>query len=259
MKISAASQVAAGRSVTSTRPAGRLAGRRAALVIIVALGLAACEKKPPPPVPPKGPALDTDVAKASYGLGYNIAGNVDNQYGKALDTKAFLSGVEDGFSGAQAKVAEAAVLESLNALNDARTQERSKLAESNLAASKAFLAENGKKKGVVTTASGLEYEVLVVGKGPKPKLTDTVTTHYTGTLIDGTVFDSSVERGAPATFPVKGVIPGWVEALQLMPVGSKWRIVVPPDLAYKERGAGNRIGPNEALIFEVELISKDPA
>ena len=118
---------------------------------------------------------------------------------------------------------------------------------------------NGKKEGVVTTTSGLQYQVLVAGTGPKPSLTDTVTTHYTGTLIDGTVFDSSVERGAPASFPVNGVIPGWVEALQMMPVGSKWRIVVPPELAYKERGAGNRIGPNEALIFEVELISKDPS
>ena len=131
--------------------------------------------------------------------------------------------------------------------------------ETNLAAAKAYLAENGKKEGVVTTASGLQYQVLVAGKGPKPSPTDTVTTHYTGTLIDGTVFDSSVERGSPASFPVNGVIPGWVEALQLMPVGSKWRIVVPPELAYKERGAGNRIGPNEALIFEVELISKDPS
>ncbi len=267
MKIPTAPQVAARRSVTlpelSEQPAAgsavRFAARQTAAALVIALSLVACEKKAPPPVPPKGPALDTDVAKASYGLGYNIAGNVDNQYGKALDTKAFLGGMEDGFSGAKAKVAESEVLASLNALNEARTEERSELAVKNLAASKAYLAENAKKKGVVTTASGLEYEVLVEGKGPKPKLTDTVTTQYTGTLIDGTVFDSSAERGAPATFPVKGVIPGWVEALQLMPVGSKWRIVVPSDLAYKDRGAGNRIGPNEALIFEIELISKEPA
>ena len=152
------------------------------------------------------------------------------------------------------------VLAALNALNDARAEERGKIAETNLAAAKAYLEANGKKQGVVTTTSGLEYQVLVAGTGPKPSLTDTVTTHYTGTLIDGTVFDSSVERGSPASFPVNGVIPGWVEALQMMPVGSKWRIVVPPELAYKERGAGNRIGPNEALIFEVELISmKDPS
>jgi FKBP-type peptidyl-prolyl cis-trans isomerase FklB len=250
MKIPLASQVVIPGSVVGMS--------RITLAIVLALGVVACQKAPPPEAP-KGPALETDVAKASYGLGYNIAGNVDNQYGKALDTKAFLAGVEDGFAGTQAKVPEEAVLSALNALNDARTEERGKLAQTNLAAAKAFLAENGKKQGVVTTASGLEYEVLVAGTGAKPGPTDTVTTHYTGTLIDGTVFDSSVERGTPATFPVNGVIPGWAEALQLMPVGSKWRIVVPPELAYKERGAGNRIGPNEALIFEIELISKDPA
>ncbi|HTO56146.1 MAG TPA: FKBP-type peptidyl-prolyl cis-trans isomerase [Pseudomonadales bacterium] len=228
-----------------------------ALVAALLLTGAACQKAPPPQA--KGPALETDVAKASYGLGYNIAGNVGNQYGKALDSKAFIAGVEDGFAGTSSKVSEEAVLAALNALNDARAEERGKLAETNLAAAKAYLAENGKKAGVTTTASGLEYEVLTAGTGPKPTLTDTVTTNYTGTLINGTVFDSSVERGTPATFPVNGVIPGWVEALQLMNVGSKWRIVVPPELAYKERGAGNRIGPNEALIFEVELLAINPS
>ncbi|HET6471973.1 MAG TPA: FKBP-type peptidyl-prolyl cis-trans isomerase [Pseudomonadales bacterium] len=229
--------------------------------IVVVAGLllagAACQKPPPPQA--KGPALETDVAKASYGLGYNIAGNVGNQYGKALDSKAFVAGVEDGFAGTSSKVSEEAVLAALNALNDARAEERGKLAETNLAAAKAYLAENAKKPGVTTTASGLQYEVLTAGNGPKPTLSDTVTTNYTGTLINGTVFDSSVERGTPATFPVNGVIPGWVEALQLMNVGSKWRIVIPPELAYKERGAGNRIGPNEALIFEVELLAINPS
>lgn len=248
MKIHLASQVLIRRSIE--------APVRLALVVALALGGAACQKEAPP-VQPTGPALDTDVAKASYGLGYNIAGNVSNQYGKALDSKAFLVGIEDGFAGTKTKVAENDVLSALNALNDARAEERTKLAEDNLAAAKAYLAENGKKPGVVTTASGLQYQILVAGTGPKPGLGDTVTTHYTGTLIDGTVFDSSVDRGSPASFPVNGVIPGWVEALQLMPVGSKWRVVVPPDLAYKERGAGNRIGPNQALIFEVELISID--
>ena len=249
MKIPLASQVAVRSSAVRIG--------RGMLIAALVVGAAACQKAPEPA--PKGPSLDTDVAKASYGLGYNIAGNVDNQYGKALDTKAFLAGAEDGFSGTAAKVPEDQVLSALNALNDARAAERGKLAETNLAAAKAFLAENGKKEGVVTTASGLQYQVLVAGTGPKPGLSDTVTTHYTGTLINGTVFDSSVERGSPATFPVNGVIPGWVEALQMMPIGSKWRIVVPPELAYKERGAGNRIGPNEALIFEIELLSKDPA
>ncbi|HTK98475.1 MAG TPA: FKBP-type peptidyl-prolyl cis-trans isomerase [Pseudomonadales bacterium] len=250
MKIPLPSQVAPHGSIVAIA--------RTTLVIALALGIGACQKAAPPE-PVKGPELESEVAKASYGLGYNIAGNIENQYGKALDTKAFQTGIDDGFAGTKAKVPEDQVLAALNALNDARAEEKGKLAETNLAAAKAYLAENGKKEGVVTTASGLQYQILVTGKGPKPSLTDTVTTHYTGTLIDGTVFDSSVERGSPAAFPVNGVIPGWVEALQLMPVGSKWRIVVPPELAYKERGAGNRIGPNEALIFEVELISKDPS
>jgi FKBP-type peptidyl-prolyl cis-trans isomerase FklB len=118
-----------------------------------------------------------------------------------------------------------------------------------------FLAENGKKKGVTTLESGLQYEVITKGEGAKPTLNDQVTTHYHGTLIDGTVFDSSVERGQPATFPVSGVIKGWTEALQLMSVGSKWKLFVPYNLAYGERGAGANIGPFTTLIFEVELIS----
>jgi FKBP-type peptidyl-prolyl cis-trans isomerase FklB len=248
MKIRLPSQVA---PVKLRRTAGHVA-----LVIAVSLAAAACEKAPTE-TKPTGPALDTDIAKASYGLGYNIAGNVNNQYGNALDAKAFNAGIEDGFAKAQMKVPEDAVLASLNALNDARAKERGDLGQRNLDAAKAYLVENGKKEGVITLPSGLEYEVLVAGAGPKPTLTDTVTTHYTGSLIDGTVFDSSVERGTPASFPVNGVIPGWVEALQLMPVGSKWRIVVPPELGYAERGAGSKIGPNEALIFTVELISID--
>lgn len=118
-----------------------------------------------------------------------------------------------------------------------------------------FLEENKKKEGVQTTASGIQYKVNTMGTGPKPLATDRVKVHYTGKLIDGTVFDSSVERGEPAVFPLNGVIPGWTEALQLMPVGSKWTIYLPSDLAYGERGAGQQIPPHSTLIFEVELIS----
>ena len=118
-----------------------------------------------------------------------------------------------------------------------------------------FLAENAKKEGVISLESGLQYEILKQGSGAKPTINDNVTTHYHGTLIDGTIFDSSVDRGQPATFPVSGVIKGWTEALQLMSVGSKWRLYVPYDLAYGERGAGANIGPFTTLIFEVELIS----
>jgi FKBP-type peptidyl-prolyl cis-trans isomerase FklB len=142
----------------------------------------------------------------------------------------------------------------MEALNEAQNAELAKVADAQLAAGGAFLKENGARDGVVTTASGLQYEIITVGDGPMPAATDTVITHYHGTLIDGTVFDSSVERGTPASFPVNGVIAGWVEALQLMPVGSKWRLFVPPGLAYGDRGAGGAIGPNETLIFEVELL-----
>jgi len=129
--------------------------------------------------------------------------------------------------------------------------------QANAARSAAFMASNASKAGVVTTASGLQYTILTEGRGAKPLATDTVTVHYHGTLIDGTVFDSSVDRGRPASFPVTGVIPGWVEALQMMRVGSKWELYIPPELAYGERGAGRTIGPNTALIFQVELISID--
>ena len=127
--------------------------------------------------------------------------------------------------------------------------------EENRAEGAAFLAENRSKPGVVTTGSGLQYLVLVAGSGPKPQKTDTVTVHYRGTLIDGTEFDSSHRRGEPAAFPLDAVIPGWVEALQLMPAGSTYRLFIPPELAYGEAGAGAAIGPNTTLLFEIELIA----
>lgn len=129
-----------------------------------------------------------------------------------------------------------------------------KVAQENLEAGNAFLEKNKAREGVTTTASGLQYEVITEGTGPKPVAEDMVRVHYHGTLIDGKVFDSSVERGEPAEFPVGGVIQGWVEALQLMPVGSKWKIYLPASLAYGERGAGGDIQPNSALVFEVELL-----
>ena len=135
------------------------------------------------------------------------------------------------------------------------SKQQAKASESVIKEGREFLAENSKKENVITLESGLQYEVIKSGDGPKPTLNDQVTTHYHGTLIDGTVFDSSVERGQPASFPVSGVIKGWTEALQLMSVGSKWRLFVPHGLGYGERGAGPQIGPYSTLIFEVELIS----
>jgi FKBP-type peptidyl-prolyl cis-trans isomerase FklB len=134
-------------------------------------------------------------------------------------------------------------------------KKQSAMSEEKIDEGRIFLEENKKKEGVTTLESGLQYTVITKGTGPKPKLEDNVTTHYHGTLIDGTVFDSSVDRGEPASFPVGGVIKGWTEALQLMNVGSKWKLFVPYDLAYGERGAGQQIGPYSTLIFEVELLS----
>src|SRR5581483_2855080 len=136
----------------------------------------------------------------------------------------------------------------------AKMEERKALADKNQQASDQFLADNAKKPGVKTTASGLEYEVLTEGKGPHPTKDDKVTVNYKGTLIDGTVFDSSYDRGQPATFPLANVIPGWTEGLQLMTPGSKYKLYIPSNLGYGERGAGLKIGPNETLIFEVELM-----
>ena len=132
---------------------------------------------------------------------------------------------------------------------------QAELAEANAAAGAAYLAENGAKEGVVTTDSGLQYEILTAGEGPKPTAEDTVEVHYTGTLVDGTEFDSSYGRGETVSFGVGQVIPGWTEALQLMPVGSKWKLAIPSDLAYGAGGAGQVIGPNAVLVFDVELVS----
>jgi FKBP-type peptidyl-prolyl cis-trans isomerase FklB len=138
----------------------------------------------------------------------------------------------------------------------AKQQELAKrLGEKNKKEGEAFLSENRKKEGIKALPSGLQYKVVKAGTGKKPKSTDTVTTHYRGTLIDGTEFDSSYRRGQPASFPVSGVIAGWTEALQLMEEGAKWQLFIPPNLAYGERGAGSQIGPNATLIFEIELIS----
>lgn len=139
-------------------------------------------------------------------------------------------------------------------LQDKLSQFKNKVADDNLAQGKQFLEENGKKPGVVVLASGLQYEIITEGTGPKPKATDKVTCHYHGTLIDGTIFDSSVQRGQPATFPLNMVIKGWTEGLQLMSQGSKWRFFIPPQLGYGDRQVSAKIGPNSTLIFDVELL-----
>jgi FKBP-type peptidyl-prolyl cis-trans isomerase FklB len=203
------------------------------------------------------PSLKTDQEKVSYSIGLDIGTNFKRQ-SVELDSKALAAGITDGLSGAKPAMAEDEVRK---VLADFRQKMQARVAalaqqsaEENKKKGDTFLAENKKQKGVVTLPSGLQYKVLKEAKGAKPKAADTVSVHYRGTLIDGTEFDSSIKRGQPAEFPVGQVIKGWTEALQLMPVGSKWQLFIPSDLAYGPQGAGNLIGPNSALVFEVELL-----
>jgi len=196
--------------------------------------------------------LNTEMEKVSYSLGVNVAKSVKNQGLESIDSDAVAKAFKDVFEGNTLEISEE---EANIILQDYFGKIANKKQEVNIEAGKKFLEENAKRDGVVTTATGLQYEVIQAGSGDSPKETDQVTVHYHGTLIDGTVFDSSVERNQPATFPVNGVIPGWVEALQLMNPGAKYKLFIPYNLAYGERGAGGAIGPFSTLIFEVELIS----
>jgi FKBP-type peptidyl-prolyl cis-trans isomerase FklB len=196
--------------------------------------------------------------KTSYSVGYQIGGDFKRQ-GVQLNPEALVRGVKDAVTEAKPLMTEQEMSQLLVELKRkivaAQDEEMKKVAEENIAQSDAFLAENAKKEGVKTLASGLQYKIVKEGVGGSPKATDTVTVHYRGTLIDGTEFDSSYSRNEPATFQLSRVIPGWVEALQLMNPGSKWQLFIPPKLAYGERGAAPRIPPNSTLIFEVELLS----
>jgi FKBP-type peptidyl-prolyl cis-trans isomerase FklB len=194
----------------------------------------------------------TEMEKVSYSLGVNVAKSVQAQGLESIDAPAIAKAFKDVFEGNDLDISEE---EANLVLQDYFTKLNNKAQEANIGTGMKFLEENAKKEGVVTTATGLQYTIIAKGDGVQPKETDNVTVHYHGTLLDGTVFDSSVERGQPASFPVNGVIPGWVEALQLMNVGSKYKLFIPSNLAYGERGAGGAIGPNATLIFEVELIS----
>jgi FKBP-type peptidyl-prolyl cis-trans isomerase FklB len=189
--------------------------------------------------------------KISYALGLSIGNNFLSSGIKKVDFEAFLKGMQDVIN-----EAPLAMLydEAKEVMNDYFTKLQGEKLEVNLKAGEEFLAINKNRPGVVTLPSGLQYEILKDGNGSKPKATDQVKCHYHGTLIDGTVFDSSVECGQPAAFGVSQVIPGWVEALQLMPVGSKWKLFIPSNLAYGKAGAGQSIEPNSTLIFEVEIL-----
>lgn len=190
--------------------------------------------------------------KISYALGLSIANNFMNSGIKDVDTETFIKGFQDVMNGGKIEMTYEEAQEVMNEYFSNLQAERLEL---NLKAGQEFLAANKERAGVVELPSGLQYEIIKEGNGPKPKATDQVECHYHGTLINGVVFDSSVERGQPATFGVNQVIPGWVEALQLMPVGSKWKLFIPSNLAYGERGAGQSIEPNSTLIFEVEVLN----
>mgnify|MGYP000320216941 FL=1 len=199
-----------------------------------------------------------DLDRISYALGLSMGNNFRNSGIKTINVSDFADGVAAVFEGTKPKMSYDEAKEEIRIFFQAMEEEQraaaQKMGEVNAAAGKAFLEENGKRVEVNVTPSGLQYEVLEEGTGKQPSAGDNVTVHYTGKLIDGTVFDSSVDRGAPATFGVTQVIPGWVEALQMMKEGAKWRLFIPSNLAYGPNGAGNIIGPNSTLIFDVELI-----
>jgi FKBP-type peptidyl-prolyl cis-trans isomerase FklB len=191
------------------------------------------------------------MEKISYALGVSLGNNLKNSGFSQIDTQRLTDGIRHAIKG---EPLDMSLNEAQKIVNEYLQQLQKQTFENNIREGKEFLTNNAKRPGVKTTASGLQYEILTRGKGAIPKASDTVKVHYHGTLISGKVFDSSVQRGEPATFGVTQVIQGWVEALQLMSAGSKWKLYIPSELAYGERGAGQLIGPHTCLIFEVELL-----
>jgi FKBP-type peptidyl-prolyl cis-trans isomerase FklB len=198
--------------------------------------------------------FNTDAEKASYGIGLQMGEQLKSNPFEGLNLHSVFEGMKDAYAGDALRVEVPeiqAAFEKINTEIQSRREEEAKVLS---AEGTAFLEENAKRTEVTVTESGLQYEVVNTGEGSKPSADSKVRVHYHGTLINGTVFDSSVERGEPAEFPVNGVIKGWTEALQLMPAGSKWRLYIPHDLAYGDRGAGAAIAPYSTLIFDVELL-----
>jgi FKBP-type peptidyl-prolyl cis-trans isomerase FklB len=198
--------------------------------------------------------LTSVEALASYAVGRQVGEQLTSQPFPGLEPDALVAGLSDVLKGQASPYKDDELRGALDELNRRVQSMQQQQAGAMAAAGEEFLKQNATKSGVVVTKSGLQYEVLKEGKGPKPGPESTVRVHYHGTLVDGTVFDSSVQRGEPIEFPVNGVIAGWTEALQLMPVGSKWKLYIPQDLAYGARGAGGVIGPFATLIFEVDLL-----
>jgi FKBP-type peptidyl-prolyl cis-trans isomerase FklB len=199
--------------------------------------------------------LTTDEQKVSYGFGLQFGDQLRRNRFDGMELEAVLAGVQHWYNHQEAALTDAEINPSYQVIQDRQQARAAELAGKREELARQFMAANAARDEVTTTDSGLQYEVLETGDGEKPGLQSTVVTHYHGTLLDGTVFDSSVERGEPAEFGVNQVIPGWTEALQMMSVGDKWRIACPPKLAYGEQGAGDSIPPNTALVFEIHLIA----
>lgn len=227
--------------------------RLAAAVALVGLVLAGCDSQ-------TSVELKTPAQKASYGIGLNMGKSLAQEGMDDLDPKAVAQGIEDAIGKKEQRLKDEELVEAFAFLQKRAEERMTALNAENAKAGKKFLEDNGKREGVVTTASGLQYEIVKKAEGPQPKATDVVTVHYEGKLTDGTVFDSSIQRGSPIDLPVNGVIPGWVEGLQLMHVGEKVKLFIPSELAYGEQSPSPAIPANSVLVFDLELIAiKDPA
>ena len=225
--------------------------------IFLLFGLGACRKSAATQQALKKEDLDSQKKKVSYAIGLDIGKNFKARF-MDIDLDVMLQGLQDGHTAATPLLTDEEIQKIMGEYQQemmkADQDRRQVQGKENLARAEVFLKENAQKPGVKVTASGLQYKVITEGTGPRPKESDTVKVHYRGNLLDGTEFDSSYKRNEPAVFPLKNVIKGWSEALQLMRVGSKYQVVLPSSLAYGEQGAGQAIGPNAALVFEVELL-----
>ena len=227
--------------------------RLAAAVALVGLVLAGCDSQ-------TSVELETPAQKASYGIGLNMGKSLAQEGMDDLDSKAVAQGIEDAIGKKEQRLKDEELIEAFAFLQKRAEERMAAMNEESVKAGKKFLEDNGKREGVVTTESGLQYEVVKKTDGAQPKATDVVTVHYEGKLTDGSVFDSSIERGSPIDLPVNGVIPGWVEGLQLMHVGEKYKLYIPSELAYGEQSPTPAIPANSVLVFELELLSiKDAA
>ncbi|SFQ25835.1 FKBP-type peptidyl-prolyl cis-trans isomerase [Pseudomonas borbori] len=222
--------------------------RLAAAVALVGLVLAGCDSQT------KEVSLETPAQKASYGIGLNMGKSLAQEGMDDLDSKAVAQGIEDAIGKKEQRLKDDELVEAFAFLQKRAEERMAAMNEEAVKAGKKFLEENGKREGVVTTESGLQYEVLKKAEGEQPKATDVVSVHYEGKLTDGSVFDSSIERGSPIELPVSGVIPGWVEGLQLMHVGEKYKLYIPSELAYGEQSPTPAIPANSVLVFELELL-----